>query len=167
MLVTFTRTGSRRYRISVEGPSIDPLWMEPAPGFDELLPHDMAHFVVENHLGLTGGVFGQLASGGTANTFHPADSTGKRKAVRRGKQISAANREDAVLSEKAVAEAWAKWKGAKRVSSGETVLSEAEIDAICSAFDSVSSRWSRLGVGDSMRLEWQGERVKGPRRQNR
>jgi hypothetical protein len=69
MKVTFTRTAERRYRVSVEGPV--PSWMEPAPGYDARLPHDMAHFVVENELGISGGVFGQLATGGHARTFHP------------------------------------------------------------------------------------------------
>jgi hypothetical protein len=42
--------------------------MDPAPGYDPRLPHDMAHFVVENELGITGGVFGQLAQGGVCST---------------------------------------------------------------------------------------------------
>src|SRR5687768_4258754 len=46
MEVTFTRTGERRYSVSVEGPGIVTAVMDPAPGYDPLLPHDMAHFVV-------------------------------------------------------------------------------------------------------------------------
>ena len=68
MRVTFTRTGERRYKVSVEGKGLVPSELDPAPGYDPLLPHDMAHFVVENSLGLMG-VFGQLAEGGNAHTF--------------------------------------------------------------------------------------------------
>src|SRR6266403_263993 len=69
MNVIFTRTGERRYRVAVEGPGVVSSWMEPAPGFDARLPHDMAHFVVENELGITGGVFGQLAAGDLRTHF--------------------------------------------------------------------------------------------------
>ena len=62
MLVTFTRTGERRYRIDVEG--VVRSFMEPAAGYDELLPHDIAHFIVEKYLGLQGAVYGRLAAGG-------------------------------------------------------------------------------------------------------
>jgi hypothetical protein len=77
--VTFTRTSERRYRVSVEGPDIEPLYMDPAPGYDNKLPHDAAHFIVENELGILGGVFGQLAAGGTANTFRSEDLKKPRK----------------------------------------------------------------------------------------
>lgn len=58
MEVTFTRTGERRYRVSVAGSDLVPSYMEPAPGYDPEPPHDMAHFIVENELGIQGGVFG-------------------------------------------------------------------------------------------------------------
>jgi hypothetical protein len=102
MKVTFTRTAERRYRVSVQGEGIISSWMEPAPGYDSKLPHDMAHFVVENELGIQGGIFGQLASGGNAGTFRPIDEQTKRKVTKRGKQLLAANRKDAALSEKIV-----------------------------------------------------------------
>jgi hypothetical protein len=57
--------------------------MDPAPGYDAKLPHDMAHFIVENELGISGGVFGQLASGGTAGTFIPIDVDKQRRIRRR------------------------------------------------------------------------------------
>ncbi len=64
MKVTFTRTGERRYKVSVEGKGVVTSFMEPAAGYDERLPHDLAHFVVERYLGLKGAVFGRLAAGG-------------------------------------------------------------------------------------------------------
>jgi hypothetical protein len=88
MKVTFTRTGDRRYRVSVEGPGVVSSWMEPAAGYDPLLPHDLAHFVVENELGISGGVFGQLAAGGLAGTFHPTDDKRKRKLEKRGDRFN-------------------------------------------------------------------------------
>src|SRR5688572_5331427 len=154
MIVTFTRTGERRYRISVEGPGVVSSWMEPAAGYDDRLPHDLAHFVVENELGIAGGVFGQLAASGTANTFHPFDAREKRKIVRRGKQIAAANRDDALLSEKIVAITCGRWNSDPLAPTDRGVVSEADIERICRQFDAVSSEWSKLEVGGSMRLEW-------------
>lgn len=158
MFVTFTKTGPRRYRISVEGPGVVSSWMEPAPGYDDRLPHDMAHFVVENELGISGGVFGQLAAGGTAGTFRPFDSDARRKVTRRGKRISAANRDDALLSEKAVAVACGRSNNDPLAPTEARAISDSEIDRICSVFDKVSSKWSNLTVGESMTLEWSGRR---------
>src|SRR6266436_9558577 len=109
MKVTFTRTAERRYRVSVEGPGVVSSWIEPAPGYDGRRPHDMAHFVVENELGITGGVFGQLAAGGLANTFHPFDHQSRRKLYKRDNRIAAINRNDAILSEKVVSLALQAW----------------------------------------------------------
>jgi hypothetical protein len=91
MNVTFTRTAPHRYRVSVEGPGIESSWMEPAPGYHARLPHDMAHFVVENELGIAGGIFAQLAAGGHARTYHPTDEQAKRKIAKRGKRIRVDN----------------------------------------------------------------------------
>src|SRR3546814_20442724 len=60
--------------------------MDPAPGFDPDLPHDMVHFVVEAALGLKMGVFGQIAAGGDAGSFH----------VEAGGTLSAKERQRAV-----------------------------------------------------------------------
>jgi hypothetical protein len=70
MIVVFRRTGQRRYSVEAQRAGLPALVMNPAPGYDELLPHDMMHLVVEAQLGLTRGVFGQLAAGGDAGTFH-------------------------------------------------------------------------------------------------
>ena len=45
MEVRFTKTAERRYRVSVEGPDVVSSYMDPAPGYDARLPHDMAHFM--------------------------------------------------------------------------------------------------------------------------
>ncbi len=156
ILVTFTRTGERRYRVSVDGPGEKRSQMEPAPGYDPRLPHDMAHFVVENELGIGGGVFGQLAAGGTARTFSPNEGRSKRKALTRGRKLAAANRDDALLSEKIIAIACGRWNSDPLAPTERGVVSEAEIERILNEFDRVSERWSRLAIGESMTLEWKG-----------
>jgi hypothetical protein len=156
MQVTFTRTAEHRYRVSVEGLGVVSSWMEPAPGYDTRLPHDMAHFVVENELGISGGVFGQLAGGGHARTFHPTSDKASRKVAKRGDRIAAANRDDAMLSEKVVYLASRKWRNAhSEVSPIEGVSAEG-INRVCREFDAVSAVWSKLAVGGSMTLVWRG-----------
>ena len=167
MNVTFTRTAERRYRVSVEGSGVVSSWMEPAPGYDDRLPHDMAHFVVENELGITGGVFGQLAAGGDARTFHPMEKQGKPKLAKRGKRIANANRGDALLSEKVVNLAYRTWNNnGSDVSPVEGVSSE-DIRRVCHEFDAVSAVWSQLAVGEAMTLVWSGSAGRTGRRRRR
>jgi hypothetical protein len=154
--VKFTRTGERRYRVSVEGPGVVSSWMEPAPGFDTRLPHDMAHFVVENELGITGGVFGQLAAGGLANTFHPSDEQLRRKLHKRDNRIAAINRHDAILSEKFVSLARQAWNSDLSEAPTAEDVSTKDIRRVCQQFDVVSAVWSKLGIGESMTLAWRG-----------
>ena len=155
MQVTFTKAGERRYRVSVEGPGVVNSFMDPAPGYDELLPHDMAHFVVENALNLQGGVFGQLANGGHANTFRPVDVQKNNRAKRRGNKISAASKRDATLAERVIFVAQRTWmKGDMTDVPRVREISDRELDQICAEFEKVSAVWSRLAVGESMTLEW-------------
>src|SRR6266850_2839459 len=72
MLLVFRRIGQRRYAIEAKRPKFPDVEMNPAPGYDRWMPHDLLHLVVEAQLGLTRGVFGQLAAGGDAGTFHPS-----------------------------------------------------------------------------------------------
>ncbi len=158
MKVTFTRTGDRRYRVSVEGPGLVTSVMDTAPGYDPLLPHDMAHFVVENELGLIG-VFGQLASGGHAHSFRPVETPKNSRAEKRGDRISAAARREADLSEKVIFRAQRTWmKGDMSDVPDVKEVSDAEISKICDAFEAVSKVWSKLKVGESMTLDWTGTR---------
>lgn len=167
MNVIFTRTGERRYRVSVEGPGIVSSWMEPAPGFDVRLPHDMAHFVVENELSITGGVFGQLAAGGLANTFHPSDEQLRRKLYKRDNRIAGINRHDAILSEKVVSLALQAWNSDLSEAPAAEVVSTRDIRRVCQQFDVVSAVWSRLGVGESMTLAWRGNAGRTKRHHSR
>lgn len=154
MKVTFTRTGERGYRVSVEGPGVVASYMDPAPGYDPLLPHDMAHFVVENTLGLMG-VFGQLASGGHAHSFRPVDKPKNSRAEKRGDRISAIGRRDAELSERVIFRAQRTWmKGDLSDVPDIKEVFAADISRICSEFEAVSKVWSKLPVGGSMTLDW-------------
>ena len=118
MILVFRRTGQRRYAIEAKRAVFPDVEMNPAPGYDELMPHDLMHLVVEAQLGLTRGVFGQLAAGGDAGTFHPSfkPQVTTRVAARvrhrqkaRGKTLMQKGREQSAQSERATYICWYEW----------------------------------------------------------
>jgi hypothetical protein len=118
MKVQFHRTGARRYAITIYREGLPPVEMNPAPGYDPIMPHDLMHLVVESELGLSLGVFGQVASGGHAGTFHPVATEGaprreaawlRRRASRRGEKLLREGRNQAAQSERATYICWYEW----------------------------------------------------------
>lgn len=152
MKVTFTRIRERGYSVTVEGPGIGTATMNPAPGYDDRLPHDAAHFIVENELGIIGGIFGQIAAGGTANTFNLSEAKYPKKAKKRGSEIAKANKKDALFSEHAVYAAQSRWE--KQDIIPDTQIPSEKIQQIIQAFEDFATRWSKLPVGGSITLEW-------------
>ena len=182
MSVTFVRTGERRYavRATVEGKAV--VEMSPSPGYDPMVPHDLQHFIVERALGIEGAVFGQLAAGGTAGTFHVVGTGGSSQRAREsrrraGKQAKLTfHRDDPARSERATYICWHSWLSqsndrtlrAKARAMQETVRSmlqgmPADERALYSAdrlaeiraeFERLSKRWSKLNVGESFTEPW-------------
>lgn len=110
MQVEFHKTGERRYAMIVLCGDLRVLEMNPAPGFDALMPHDLLHFLVEQELNLRRGIFGLLALGGTAGTFHNkpsetsnsrTDSRLRRKIKKRQKNLLKEGSNDYLQSERA------------------------------------------------------------------
>jgi hypothetical protein len=167
MILLFRRTGQRWYAVEAERPGFPNLEMNPAPGYDSRMPHDLMHLVVEAQLGLTNGIYGQLAAGGTAGTFHLAvtnaessrEVTRTRKRVTaRGKKLMSRGRGDCAESERATVICWHEWQARSSSQQSNTVrdagLSQGKLDEICEHLDHLSSRWSTLGVGESMAVRW-------------
>ena len=118
MVVVFRRVLERRYAVEVHRSNFPDLQMNPAPGYDQRIPHDMMHMVVEAQLGLSRGLFGQLAEGGTAGTFHPLfnDKEKPREMARvrnrvkgRGTKLLREGRDDCAQSERATYICWQYW----------------------------------------------------------
>jgi len=110
MEVQFRRTGERRYAVTIYRKHLPPVEMNPAPGYDPIMPHDLLHLVVESELGLRRGIFGQIAEGGDAGTFHPVSSEGqnrreaarrRRRTAKRGEKLLREGRGESALSETA------------------------------------------------------------------
>ena len=172
MVLIFSRTSERRYGIEVRRSRFPSLTMHPAPGYDKRIPHDMMHLFVEAKLGITRGVFGQLAAGGDAGTFHLSltSSESSRAVARtanrvkaRGRKLLQEARHDLMRSERATYICWQEWLGRSESTVGvrktggikkQSDLTETELDEICEHLDHLSSHWSRLAVGESVAVRW-------------
>lgn len=157
MRVTFTRTSERGYSLAIEGPSIQAAKLDPAPGYDPRLPHDVAHFIVENELGIKGGIFGQMEMGGI---IRPVERNARiqRKAKRKRSAIFRANKNDALFSEHAVWAAQSRWEKQEIIPSTE--IPQPDLDRVIARFEEFANEWSKLPIGGSITLEWKQKRQK-------
>ncbi|MCB1024160.1 MAG: hypothetical protein KDB79_07215 [Acidobacteria bacterium] len=184
MKVEFKRTGEKRYSVSIWRDDQPALIMDPAPGFDPLMPHDLLHFLVELKLELRHGIFGQIALGGTATTFSHLNTgnskkrTGsrlRRKSAKRDKNL-AKQEDDYDRSERATVICLYDWtlhsqsvelrNRAKemeidaestlaRMSDSERrSLSDSKLAEIRTAMDELSQNWSNLNIEESIILTW-------------
>jgi hypothetical protein len=162
MKVTFTKNEGRRYSIAFyrdHGPELVP---RQAPGYDEHLPHDLAHFLVEKEFGLRLGVFGQLAAGGEG-VFKASTNDRSARTRRSGRRIAEIGRADMARSERLVGLVQPLWElrsGRKPRTQpvvDTTLATPFEITAMMEQFDKVSARWQALSPGESITLEWPDE----------
>ncbi|HTO24924.1 MAG TPA: hypothetical protein VMJ49_03420 [Gaiellaceae bacterium] len=145
MIVRFVKRRGRRYGVYVDRDRAPALRIEPAPGYDDDLPHDLLHFVAEAEFGLDDGVFGDLAAGGNARIFEPVDSSLARKMwreKRRRKHTLPDGRRSEVLAH-ALATAWRTRRG-----------SDAELERLLPMLDELAARWRGLRPGESIELTW-------------
>ena len=167
MEVEFQRIGKCRYAVSVHRPGHIDLEMNPAPGYDDLLPHDLVHFVVERELGLQRGIFGQLAAGGTAGTFHPIPpascsrewSRVSRELARRGAKLQREGRSDCELSERVAQVCLQAWRARAFVNRSQTAgldagVTQGQLDRVRNKLDELSAQWVRLQVGEALTVVW-------------
>ena len=109
MEVTSVRTGERRYAVIARPERWPAITMDPAPGFDPRLPHDLVHYAIEREHGIELGVFGQLAAGGNLRTFRRLDAMPDRKLRRRGEWLAREHLDQLARSERLAAEALRAW----------------------------------------------------------
>jgi len=175
MLLVFRRTGDRRYAVVAKRAEMPDVEMDPAPGYSELIPHDLMHLVVEAKLGLARGIFGQLAAGaGTFRLRVTSDESSRnvnrlrKKLKKRGDKVMRQGRDDCLESERAVHICWQAWLARSRSnersvsdkirgiarSKENPLLNERTMNEIFLHLDELSSCWSELKVGQSMAVRW-------------
>jgi len=173
MDVIFRRTGERRYAVvlSIEGRA--PQVMDPAPGFDPHIPHDLVHYVVEAELGLTAGVYGRAAAGG--GTFIPAEAAGKsprerarerRKQQRREASLrnaDEAEHHDMIRSERLAAVCDLHWRrrAGQRPDplrlAPDAALSPEDaraVERVVLRMETLAALWQQLPVGGELAFAW-------------
>jgi hypothetical protein len=138
--------------------------MNPAPGYDDDLPHDLLHFVAEAEWQLDGAVFGQLAAGGDAGTFYPTDKSlipramrdRKRRKRRAGKPKGRRSEVLAYICERA----WSARHGRGHLPSDweeqldAARVSKDRLECVLDELDALSARWHSLQLGERLTLEW-------------
>ncbi|MGW7518165.1 hypothetical protein ACWGJ2_21510 [Streptomyces sp. NPDC054796] len=183
MDVTFTRTGERRYAVGVSVPGQPDRGMDPAPGYDTHIPHDLVHYVVEAELGLAAGLYGRTAEGGGSFlTRGEAGGSGRdlrrqrRKQRRREDRLREddhARRGDMAVSERFAGIcdlAWRRRHGQRGEAAGWVPHEplppedEAVVERILARLDEVAALWNGLPVGGSLTFAWPAVRpVEAPR----
>ena len=164
MDVTFTKEAGRRYLISVareRGPELAP---RHGPGYDDYLPHDAVHFLVEAEARLVGGAFGRIAAG-QSNMFWPADNRLKRHQKRREDRRKPSPAEHAQMgrSEQLASICLVVWQ--LRAGHREEPppwfgsVPPEELDSrltgrILARLDEFATRWHALPVGGGITMTW-------------
>ncbi len=158
MEVRFTKVDDKRYTVAIERSAGPPLMPRFGPGNDERMPHDIAHYIVEEQFGIELGVWGQLAAGGSG-IFWPAPEDNTLRHQRRAQRISAIGRDDMRRSEHLAGVAVAAWeRSTNRVKHGTPPPSDGvDPDQLAGAvrrMDEVAERWRHAARGGSLVFEW-------------
>ena len=164
MEVTFTKLTGRRYVMSVvreRGPALAP---RQAPGYDDYLPHEAVHLLVELEAGLAGGVFGRLAAG-QSNIFWTVDPAAVARQRRRERKRRPTKQERAEMARSellasACAPLW-ELRTDRRTEPPEwfsrlepDIAASPLVERIIDRLDAFAARWHELAPGDSITVEW-------------
>lgn len=164
MDVTFTKLPGRRYQIAVVREHGPQLASRQGPGYDDFLPHDAVHFLVEVEAGLSGGVYGRIAAG-QSNIFWPADPAVRRRQARREarRTPTKAEQADMLRSERLASicqPLWAFRTGQRSAlplwySRVQKDIADGDlVDRIVARLDEFAERWHALPVADGITLTW-------------
>lgn len=173
MEVSFKRTGARRYAVNLEIAGKPPQKMDPAPGFDEHIPHDLVHYVVEAELRLTSGVYGRAASGGGTFITAPGETLSSRerarahrKQVRRESRLRSADEQSEramQLSELLAGTCDLVWRRrhGQRPDPERWILDAPiaadiapQVERVVARLDQLAPRWHRLPIGGELAFVW-------------
>jgi hypothetical protein len=171
MQVWFRRTGERRYAVIVRVPGLPEQGLDPAPGYDDHIPHDLVHYVVEAELGLEAGVYGRAArGGGTFIRAAHADMSVRDRARQRRKQqrlerslgIRADNRLELLSSERLAGICDVHWRRrhGQRADPGRSfqddlsIEDRARVARVLDRLDRLAPLWSGLPVDGAIGFHW-------------
>jgi hypothetical protein len=171
MYVAFRRTGTRRYAVIVTLTGQPSRAMDPAPGYDDDIPHDLVHYLVEAELGLTYGVYGSAArGGGTFIATSEREGTARERAREQRKQQrrerTLRTHDERHAAEMANSErvallcdvAWRRKHGQRpdpgRAAPVVGANDAADVARVVARLDAVALLWRELPVGGELVFEW-------------
>jgi hypothetical protein len=168
--VAFKRTGVRRYAVIVSVPGRSVLTADPAPGYDDDIPHDLVHYVVEAELRLANGVYGRAARGaGTFVTAAEHDVSPRQRGREQRKQLRherALRAQGAPAAEMATSEriaalsdvVWRRRAGqrpdASRAAPVPRPQDAACVERVVARLDALAPLWRALPVGGELVFDW-------------
>jgi hypothetical protein len=178
MDITFTKTGERTYATLVRRD--DGVLLE-VPSYDRpsALPHDLAHYIVEQGLGLSQGFWGSVAAGAmfglrlVSGRRRPhADERSRSVIKEAGQRLTEAEGFVFLLLEMARRNADYDWRAAQIYLSSmwqpqkgsRRALKQEELTQVCEALREAEESWKRLAVGESFTVTWKTQRHKLMRR---
>jgi hypothetical protein len=166
--VSFERTGARRYATVVALPGEPPRRTDPAPGYDDDIPHDLVHYLVEAELGLRHAVYGRAAAGGgafLATDETPGDPRRRAREQRRRRAKEASLRRgdpgDMARSEEVAGWcdiAWRRRAGAETPPWAERspvpAADRAVVERVLAHLERLAPLWRDLPVGGALTVTW-------------
>jgi hypothetical protein len=169
MRITFTKTGTNTY--TTRAARADGVELSiPAYDRSSALPHDFAHFVVEQSLGLRGGFWGKVSRGALFPSVavlagrQPPHAADRSKAIVRESGQSGIEAEEFVGVLRAIVEQQLDrdldraavrmrrmWRPADTTRSP---VSRDELAHVCAALRAATASWKALGIGSSIAVVW-------------
>lgn len=136
-----------------------------------VIPHDLAHFVVEQALGIRRGFWGSVADGAVFGSLTHVSGRRRPHAAQRSKEVWKANATALTEAELLVGlfdRAFADGLGADSPALRERLrrytwtppgerprhVTPAQIASACSAWDEMLRAWNGLEIGDTLDLDW-------------
>lgn len=181
MLLRLTRLDERRYETVITRSDMVTFLVK-GVGHMSALPHDLAHFAVEQGLKIRGGFWGSVADGAVFGSLSHIAGRRKPKAAERSKQVLKENQGELTETEILVGlfnhafeggmdsdtaglrdllrrYAWTAPHRAPRR------FTDAEILDACTRWRRLLNQWHELPVGHAMELVWpEAERARGRKR---
>jgi hypothetical protein len=169
MQIVVTRVDAHRYSTIVERDDGVRLRV-PGYGFMRALPHDLAHCVVEERLGLDRGFWGSVADGAEFGGMERLEGRRKPHAAVRAQAISKSNVDYLGEAERLVAcfekivegnlDLVPQLAGAQLREASATVrhrerrITQSDVAKVCAAWRTMQARWHDLPIGQSICVEW-------------
>ena len=173
MDVTFTKL-SGRYEISVRRSAGAALAPRNGPGFNDAVPHDVAHLFVEIEDDIRGAVYGRLAAAdGDDGMFWPIDPAAKRKSTKNRRQPTPEESEDMARSERLASLSVALWevdRGRRKFDpvwpgpAERSGIEPALLKRLFARYDNFAAQWEKIGGGKSITVNWPYPEGTGKRR---